>query len=108
MADIRPDRLTICQSERKSVVSRPTGGGAGFLRVLRFSLPVFIPPISPQSPPPIIIRVCYNRPVVAAVPKVPPHKLKKKNSRRPSVYPSPELREQTTGTAWLQREIVSR
>jgi hypothetical protein len=42
------------------------------------SLPIFIPPIYPQSPSPII-RGWYNRPVVAAVPKVPPHKLKKKN-----------------------------
>jgi hypothetical protein len=53
-----------------------SGAGAGFLRVLRFSLPIFIPPISPQSPSPII-RGWYNRPVVAAVPKVPQHKLKK-------------------------------
>jgi hypothetical protein len=52
-----------------------SGGGAGFLRVLRFPLPIFIPPISPQSPSPIT-RVWYNRPVVAAVPKVPPHKKK--------------------------------
>jgi hypothetical protein len=54
-----------------------SGLGAGFLRVLRFPLPIFIPPISPQSPP-SIIRGWYNRPVVAAVPKVPLHKLKKK------------------------------
>jgi hypothetical protein len=40
-------------------------------------LPIFIPPISPQSPPPVILG-WYNRPVVAAVPKIPPHKLKKK------------------------------
>jgi hypothetical protein len=53
----------------------------GFLRVLRFPLPIFIPPISPQSPSPII-RGWYNRPVVAAVPKVPPHKLKKNLHRR--------------------------
>jgi hypothetical protein len=45
--------------------------------VLRFPLPIFIPPISPQSPSPII-RGWYNRPVVAAVPKAPPHQLKKK------------------------------
>jgi hypothetical protein len=38
---------------------------------------MFIPPISPQSPSPII-RGWNNRPVVAAVPKVPPRKLKKK------------------------------
>jgi hypothetical protein len=31
-----------------------TGAGAGFLRVLRFPLPIFIPPISPQSALPII------------------------------------------------------
>jgi hypothetical protein len=49
----------------------------GFSRVLRFPLPIFIPPISPQSPSPIIWG-WYNRPVVASVPKVPPHKLKKK------------------------------
>jgi hypothetical protein len=33
-----------------------SGTGAGFLRVLRFPTPIFIPPIAPQSP------------VVAAVP----------------------------------------
>jgi hypothetical protein len=54
-----------------------SGAGAGFLRVLRFPLPIFVPPISPQSPLPII-RGWNNRPVVAAVSKVSPHKLKKK------------------------------
>jgi hypothetical protein len=53
------------------------GTRAGFLRVLWFPLPIFIPPISPQSPSPIIWG-WYNRPVVAAVPKVAPHKLKQK------------------------------
>jgi hypothetical protein len=38
------------------------GAGAGFRRALQFSLPIFIPPISPQSPSPII-RGWYNRPV---------------------------------------------
>jgi hypothetical protein len=51
--------------------------GQVFSRVLRFPLPIFISTISPQSPSPII-RGWYNRPVVVAVPKVPPHKLKKK------------------------------
>jgi hypothetical protein len=51
-----------------------SGAGTGFLRVLRFPLPIFIPPISPQSPSPI--RDWYSRPVVAAVPKVPRHKFK--------------------------------
>jgi hypothetical protein len=27
-----------------------SGAGAGFLQVLRFPLPIFIPPIAPQSP----------------------------------------------------------
>jgi hypothetical protein len=40
---------------------------AGFLRVLGFPLPIFIPPIAPQSPS-SIIRGWYNRPVVAALP----------------------------------------
>jgi hypothetical protein len=40
--------------------------GAGFLRVLRFPLPIFIPPIAPKSPSPIIWG-WYNKPEVAAV-----------------------------------------
>jgi hypothetical protein len=43
-----------------------SGAGAGFLRVLRFPPPIFIPPIAPQSPSPIIWG-WYNRPEVAAV-----------------------------------------
>jgi hypothetical protein len=38
---------------------------------------ISIPQISPQSLSPII-RGWYDRPVAAVVPKVPPHKLKKK------------------------------
>jgi hypothetical protein len=51
-----------------------SGAGAGFLRVLRFPLPIFIPPIVPQSPSSIIWGL-YNRPEVAAVPRdlVPPY-----------------------------------
>jgi hypothetical protein len=79
MSDIRPDRLTTCQSGRKSVVSRrplgraiaqashrggpgsnpglvmgdfvmdKSGAGAGFLRELRCPLPIYIPSASPQS-----------------------------------------------------------
>jgi hypothetical protein len=44
-----------------------SGAGAGFLRVLQFPLPIFIPPIAPQSSSSIIWGL-YNRPVVAAVP----------------------------------------
>jgi hypothetical protein len=43
------------------------GAGAGFLRILRFPLPIFIPLIAPQSPSPII-WCWYNSPEVAAVP----------------------------------------
>jgi hypothetical protein len=50
-----------------------SGAGAGFLRELQFPLPIYIPSISPQSPS-LIIRGWYNRPVLAAVPKVPPNK----------------------------------
>jgi hypothetical protein len=58
-----------------------TKGPAGFLEVLGFPLQIFIPPISPQSPSPVI-RGWYNRPVVAAVPKVPPQKKKWMNDCR--------------------------
>jgi hypothetical protein len=43
-----------------------SGAAAGFLRVLRFPLPIFIPPIAPQSPSPIIWG-WYNRPEVTTV-----------------------------------------
>jgi hypothetical protein len=49
------------------ICGRQSGAGVGFLRVFRFPLPIFIPPISPQSPSSIIWG-WYNRPVVAAVP----------------------------------------
>jgi hypothetical protein len=44
-----------------------SGAGAGFIRVLRFPLPIFIPPISPQSSSSIIWGL-YNTPEVTAVP----------------------------------------
>jgi hypothetical protein len=64
-----------------------SGAGAGFLRVLRFALPIFIPPISLQSPSPIIRGWC-NRPVVAACPKSHPGDLKETelNSRLREFY----------------------
>jgi hypothetical protein len=43
-----------------------SGAGAGSLRVLRFPLPIFIPPIAQKSPSPIIWG-WYNRLEVAAV-----------------------------------------
>jgi hypothetical protein len=48
------------------ICGRQIGAGVGFLRVLRFPLPIFIPPIVPQSPSPIIWG-WYNRPEMAAV-----------------------------------------
>jgi hypothetical protein len=47
--------------------------GQVFSEYFGFPLPIFIPLISPHSPSPIIWG-WYNMPVVAAVPKVPPHK----------------------------------
>jgi hypothetical protein len=59
------------------ICGRQSGAGARFIRVLRFPPPIFIPPTSPQSLSPII-RGWYNRPVMAAVPKVTLHKFKKR------------------------------
>jgi hypothetical protein len=42
-----------------------SGTGTGFLRVLRFPLPILIPPTAPHSSS--IIRGWYNRPIVTAV-----------------------------------------
>jgi hypothetical protein len=72
-------RLLSVQHEgaRGNVVGFVVDNVAGFLRVLRFPLSIFIPPISPQSPSPIIWG-WYDRPVVAAVPKVTRQKFKKK------------------------------
>jgi hypothetical protein len=62
-----------------------SGAGAGFLRVLRSPLPIFIPPIAPQSPSSIIWG-WYNRPIVAAVPSglsPTPLRIINKNYRKP-------------------------
>jgi hypothetical protein len=44
-----------------------SSAAAGFIRVLRFPLSIFIPPIAPQSPSSIIWE-WDNRPVMAALP----------------------------------------
>jgi hypothetical protein len=54
-----------------------SGAGARFLRVLWFPLPIFIPPISPQSPS-HIIRGWHNRPGVAAVSIASQNQIKEK------------------------------
>jgi hypothetical protein len=67
-----------------------SGAGAGFLRVLRFPLPIFIPPIAPQSPSSIVWGL-YNRPEVAAVPSglsPTPLILKKKDRKADRLPPS--------------------
>jgi hypothetical protein len=43
--------------------------GSGFLRMLRFSLPILIPLVAPHSPSSIIWG-WYSRSIVAAVPRV--------------------------------------
>jgi hypothetical protein len=54
-----------------------SGAGAGFLRELRFPLPIYIPSASPQ----IIFTITrgwHNRPGVAAVPTASQSRIKKK------------------------------
>jgi hypothetical protein len=45
----------------RGICGEQSGAEAGFLRVLRFPLPIFIPSIAPHSPS-SIIRGWYNRP----------------------------------------------
>jgi hypothetical protein len=56
-------RSRVCSS---GICGGQSGAAAGFLRVLLLPLPIFIPPIAPQSPSPIIWG-WYNRPEVDAV-----------------------------------------
>jgi hypothetical protein len=66
-----------------------SGAGTGFLRVLWFPLPIFIPPIAPQLPSSIIWGL-YNMPEVATVPSglsLTPLIIKK-NSRQTGVLNS--------------------
>jgi hypothetical protein len=51
----------------RGICGGQSGAGAGFLRVIRFPLPNFMPLIAPQSPS-YIIWGSYNRTVVASVP----------------------------------------
>jgi hypothetical protein len=54
------DRVWTC-----GICGGQSAAGAGFLRAFRFPLPILIPPTAPHSTS--IVRVWYNRPVVAAV-----------------------------------------
>jgi hypothetical protein len=51
-----------CDAWSCGICGGQSGGGAGFLRVLLFPMPIFIPPIASQSPS-SIIRGWFNRPV---------------------------------------------
>jgi hypothetical protein len=59
--------------------------GVGFIRVLRFPVPIFIPQTAPQSPSSIIWG-WYNRPVVPTVPSgFKTHRTKKKKKSNVTV-----------------------
>jgi hypothetical protein len=49
---------------RARICAEKSGVGTGFLRVLHFPLPTFIPPVAPQSPSSITWG-WYKKPVVA-------------------------------------------
>jgi hypothetical protein len=82
-----------------------TGAGAGFLRVLvlRFPLPIFIPPIAPQSPSSVIWD-WYNKPVVAAVPSGLSHPLRYKKRKKKC----PDAHNPTCDTAHLLSSTMLR
>jgi hypothetical protein len=70
-----PEQVRSC-----GICGGQSGTGAGFLAVLRFPLPILIPPSAPHSSS--IIRGWYNRPIVADVPSghslTPPQETKKR------------------------------
>jgi hypothetical protein len=57
----------LAQLRSCGICGEQSGTGAGFLRVLRFPLPIFISSIGPQLPLSIIWG-WNNRPVLAALP----------------------------------------
>jgi hypothetical protein len=72
------------QDKSYEICGGQSGAGVGFHRVLRFPLPILIPPAAPHSSWPIILG-WYNRPVVAAIPSglslTPPQEAKKTNQQ---------------------------
>jgi hypothetical protein len=59
-----------------------SGTGEGFLRVLRFPLPIHIPPIAPQSSSSSIVCVWYKRPDSdRRIKWTQSHPMRKKNAR---------------------------
>jgi hypothetical protein len=78
-----PTGAALVRAQIKScgVCGGQSGTGAGFLRLLRFSLPIYIPPSAPHSSS-SLIRGCYNRPmtdVPSGLSLTPPHETEKKN-----------------------------
>jgi hypothetical protein len=98
--------VTLCRSVNRywrfscGICGGQSGAGAGFLRVLRFPLPIFIPSIAPQSPSSIIWGL-YNRPEVAAVPRdlVPPHKKNILTFWRNLLPPSSAIKMEVAGSS---------
>jgi hypothetical protein len=67
------------------ICRRQSGIGAGFLRVLRFPLPIFIPPTAPHASS--ITRGWYNRPVSGRSTKwTQSHLTSRKKKRDPGVW----------------------
>jgi hypothetical protein len=83
------------QIRSRKICGGQCGTGAGFLRVLRFPLPILIPPTVPHSSS--IIRGWYNRPnsgadVPSGLSLTPPQETKKKKLSKSQCYtPSSEL-----------------
>jgi hypothetical protein len=59
--DYSPASRVRAQVRSCGIFGGQSGTGAGFLRGLRFHLPILIPPIAPHSSS--FIRVCNNRPI---------------------------------------------
>jgi hypothetical protein len=60
IAEVVSHRLHMAAARSCGICGWQSGTGAGFLRVLRFNLPILIPPNIPYSS---IIRGWYSRPI---------------------------------------------
>jgi hypothetical protein len=82
-----------CQVRSCGIYGGQSGTGVGFLRILRFPLPILIPTTAPHSPP-FIIRGWYNRPNSGRRSKwtVSPHSKKLKKKRGGWTLPGRDLK----------------
>jgi hypothetical protein len=87
------------------VVMDKSGAEAGFLRELRFPLPIYIPSASPLF---TITQGWHNGPGVAAVPIASQTRIKKKKIYRPSDSREnhPILREKKTDCSFMTYYII--